>query len=84
MDDQLKALGTGHQLAPGATWRTSLMSLLLGTPSAVNMWLCPIPAYLTRDGRRGTLQNSGNMPQAHALGSTHLNGGAFFNAEFDV
>ena len=43
-----------------------------------------VTAQLTADGRRGSVDQAGNPAQAEALGTTDLNGGAFFNAEFGI
>lgn len=43
-----------------------------------------IAARFTGEGRRNTLQKARNMSQAHVLVKTYLEGGTFFDVEFDV
>ncbi|GAB2717704.1 hypothetical protein GCM10027172_10620 [Halomonas garicola] len=84
MGHQFKALGAGYQLALWTTWRTPSLALLLSLPGTVRTLASQVAAHFTRNSRRSALKNPGNVPLAHALGTANLDGGAFFNAEFDV
>jgi len=84
MGHQFEALATRQQFSHRSTNLAAGLHLLLGQAGRVATASTSVTAQLTADGRRGSVDQAGNPAQAEALGTTDLNGGALFNAEFGI
>lgn len=84
MGHQFEALATRQQFSHRSANLAAGLHLLLGQAGRVATASTSVTAQLTADGRRGSVDQAGNPAQAEALGTTDLNGGALFNAEFGI
>ncbi|MNH30244.1 hypothetical protein D3C79_905300 [compost metagenome] len=84
MGYQLEALSTWQQLLHRSTNLAAGLHLLLGQAGRVAAAGISIGAQFAAEGRRGSGDQAGNPTQAEALGMADLNGGALFNAEFEI
>ena len=84
MSHQLEVLALQQQLAHRSTNLAACLHLLLSCACRVTTTNISVAANLTTDGRRGSVDQAGNLAKTGALGMADLNSGAFFNAEFGI